>query len=101
MQQGHLCRGTNVVRVVAEGFFEGVTCKLVSEREARVRGKYVCGEEGPEWDREVNVEPRRNASREGSETKSSWEPSGDEKTVSVFGNCAKAEVWHGVEVGRG
>lgn len=95
MQQGHLCRATNVVRVVAKGVFEGMTCKLVSEREAGVRGRRVCGQEGPEWEREVNVEHRRNAAGEG------WEPSGDEKPVIVFGNCAKAEVWHGVEVGRG
>lgn len=48
VQQGHLCRATNVVRVVAKGVFEGMTCKLVSEREAGVRGRCVCGQEGPE-----------------------------------------------------
>lgn len=26
---------------------------------------------------------------------------GSLQAIIVFGNCAKAEVWHGVEVGRG
>lgn len=54
-----------------------------------------CGKE------EMSMERGRNFAREGSEWKSSWEPSRNEKMASVSGNCVRAEVWHEVEVGRG
>ena len=38
---------------------------------------------------------------QGSEMKSSWDSLRNEKIASVSGNCARAEVWHEVEVGRG
>lgn len=54
------------------------------------------GEEELGWDREkISVEIQ------GSEMKSSWDSLRNEKMASVSGDCAKAEVWHEVEVGWG